>query len=270
MEVKPRGQDWSVRSFEYDKLGRLQTGWLPYAANSFVYASPPGSQIADRYVYGHDLLDRPTSSTHWPAGSNKAGDTITLTYRGAETEVKDELANVTKYTHNAFGEVIGISKQAAGQILQSSFDYDPMGRVVRAQDEDGNDYLYTFYRDGHLKLATLPTGKNQIYLRKPSGRVSSITAPNGDIVSFDYDVLGRTRTRMIQALGGCAAEDAKRVDTFNYDEQLWNIGRLTSVDSNHYVKKLDYDGIGNVTYQQFQVKGPGKPPPVVSIGTTFG
>ena len=188
--------------FSYDALGRVKEreekhrGKTTYAYDvmgRIVGVTKPGGQ---RSSYAYDALGQVTSLTDGKGNRT----TYAYTPTGKLKEVVDALGNptiyryderdflteicqqgqeeerITRYTHNAFGEVTGIG-DALGH--REQYTYDGLGRVVEKVDQEGFATRYAY---------------------NPLGRVEHILYGDGKEVSYAYDSLGQLE-RMEDWLG---------------------------------------------------------------------
>jgi RHS repeat-associated protein len=183
------------------------------------------------------------------------GDSFTLSYNnhGHISQLTDQAGRTTTYSYDASGEALLSVTNAEGTIsytyetsegtasehalrsitnpggLQTLFDYDNQGRLIR-QSRDGGAKLLTYTYDsaGEIIIADNAGFSSQL-LVNDQGATGQIQDPLGQVTQFQYDVNGYL-TKLV-------APD-NTVQTFTYD----NRGNLlSSLDASGNQIKFTYD-----------------------------
>jgi RHS repeat-associated protein len=149
-------------SYEYDGLNRLTrlrntTTSATLTDGQYTYDTANRiSQLTDlggTHAYGYDSVDRVT----------------TATYPGAAAE---------SYTYD------GVGNRTASH-LSASYTYQPFNRVTSA-----GGATYTYDNNGNLLSKVSATDTTQ-YAWDYENRLTQVTLPNGTVVNYNYDALGR-------------------------------------------------------------------------------
>ncbi|WP_341250756.1 RHS repeat-associated core domain-containing protein [Euzebya pacifica] len=179
----------------------------PYAPSAIT--SPQGNTTSIDY----DSLGRPVTITDPTTACSGAGCTQTISYTtdGTVDSVTDPNGNVTDYTYNSDGELIGVDHPAPRADV--SLTYDSIGRPVTVTD--GNGITTTYGYDTH-------------------DRVVSVDHPTDPDVTYTYDDVGNRTGRT----------DATGTTTTTYDDIYRIIGETFpgSVTTSYA-----YDDAGNLT-----------------------
>lgn len=149
-----------------------------------------------------DQLGRPTEQRITPGNSRCAERVRAYAWQEDErlTQVADSLHGLTRFEHDAVGNLAATvfgdgSKQlrlpdAVGNLFQTADRgdrrYGPAGQLLEAT---GVRYLYDAV--GNLAKKILPTGEEWHYTWNSSGHLQEVVRPDGGVVRFTYDALGR-------------------------------------------------------------------------------
>jgi YD repeat-containing protein len=106
--------------------------------------------------------------------------------QGRLTSRTDALGKVTSYVYNAAGQVVLV-------------DYPPAGSG--AGDPGDTDIAYTYDTLGRLAARTDAAGAWAWTYDGDSGRVLTVTDPDGNVVSYAYDAGGQRETMALTAAG---------------------------------------------------------------------
>ncbi len=246
------GAKWAANYYAYDWFGNLFRAWLPLsevAGTGFKRPAlgPHCSPVCiSGYSYKHDLLNRPIQ-TYGPDGIE-----TTVEYRGPEVFVKDPRGNTTRYQISAFGEIIAVEQDVGGHKLKSEFTYEAASRITKVIDPDGAFYEYSYYGDGLIHEAKLPTSPYVYqpgvwtYHRTPGGRVKIAEDPNKSIVEYQYDALGRPAKRHLFSGKGICMSGLDQAEDYYYDKDSSQLGYLNRVQSDKYLLTMEYDAQGNL------------------------
>ena len=200
----------------------------PYAPSAVT--SPQGNTTTIDY----DSLGRPVTITDPTTACSGAGCTQTITYNtdGTVDAVTDPNGNVTDYTYNSDGELVGIDHPAPradvsltydsigrpvtvtdGNGITTTYGYDMFDRVVSVDHPTDPDVTYTYDDVGNRTGRTDGTGTttttyDDIY------RIIAETFPGSVATSYSYDDAGNL-TALTDPAGTVAYtyNDANQVDS---------------------------------------------------------
>ncbi len=177
--------------------------------------------------YTYDAANRVTSVT------DPLNRTSSYTYdaQGNVLTATDSAGKVTTYTYDVRNNLLTttLPVPAAGQSAQvTTRTYDAKNNLLTVQDALGRTTTWTYDSNSLPLTMTLPGGGIYNYTYT-TGRLTSVTDPNGVVTGFGYDANGRLLYR----------EDAlaKRV-TFTYDA-LGNV--LTAKNALNQTTTYTYD-----------------------------
>jgi RHS repeat-associated protein len=122
--------------------------------------------------------------------------------------IVDSLSGPVHYTHDALGNLAAATYQdgrvdlrlpdAVGNLFktadQSDRKYGPAGQLLEAHGPRGTTH-YAYDAEGNLSKKTEPDGKEWCYRWSLTGMLSAVERPDGDVVTFAYDALGRRITK---------------------------------------------------------------------------
>ena len=234
-------------AYTYDSMGHV-TGLTTLA----------GTPQAVTTTISYDpVLNLPTSI------SDSLGRTYSMSYddNGHPISMTDAMNNVTTFTYNAQGQMIGLTDPNG---VTESFGYDPSGAQVTASDALGNtvtnlldiagrvvgrvdpfgNQSSTTYDEMNHPLQTIDAlGDAEQYAYDSLGNIQSITDPLGGVSTFGYD--NRNRPSSIQ-------DPLNRIASYAYDAS----GNPASVtDKRGQVTVYAYDGLNRVTFAGFGANG---------------
>jgi RHS repeat-associated protein len=205
-------------SYVYDGLDRVITTTMPSgisvgyrydALNRTQLIYPDGKQVA--YAYNND--NQISTVTDW------SGGTFTYTYDTVGRLVSITYPNTTSvaYTYDAADRLLALTNTSTISGVLSSFHYslDNVGNRTQVVDSDGTTtYLY-----------------DDLY------RVVEVTYPDGEVVTYDYDLAGN-RTAMTSTVSGVVTytyDTANRLLATTGDDFTWdNNGNMLSKGSTFY------------------------------------
>jgi RHS repeat-associated protein len=212
-------------TFDYDARGRLVT---------MTQGTGPDARVTT-YVYdsnGHvaaitDPLGRTVEFTHDAAGrltSQLMSGNRTILY---EHDAHGNIVSVTPpgrtvhgFSYNSVDKLIKYSPPALSTgATDTLFQYNADRQLLHATQPDGSITDFSYDSNGRLSSLGFPVGQMD-YTYDPSGNFATITAPNGETLSFVHD-----KGALVSELwGGTIAG----IVTRNYD----NSSRVTSININ--------------------------------------
>ncbi|NYD39559.1 RHS repeat-associated protein [Actinomycetospora corticicola] len=235
--------------------------------------SPDGS----RWTYEYDAAGRLVAETD---------------YDGRRRTYDVDAAGQVRARTNALGETVTYGFTALGQVAErrargslTTYDHDPVGRLVRATTPDvdvvltrdavgrvvgeatnGRAVTSSYDPLGRRTERTTPAGQVSRWTYAPDSTVRSLVA--GVEIGFDHDVAGRETRR--RAGGGVVEQewsagrmvgqrigDLSREYRYGADGALTGVGarefdldargRVTAIRAGAWVEQYDYDALGNTT-----------------------
>jgi RHS repeat-associated protein len=209
--------------FTYNSYGQIETVANPEGTVTKYEYDPSGNLTGTIVDYGVE--------------PNKLNITMTMTY-------------------NAVGDVNSTTDPRGNK---TRFEYDAMRRLVKATAPAPFNYttLYEYCPDGSLKEMARETDDPHqwqvtSYTYTPSGKIRTVTDPNGDVTEYEYDTIDRlwkttdaennTTTRLYDAAGRLrkvidANDDNSAAYSYNANG---NIETLTDAKGN--TSTYEYDG----------------------------
>ena len=219
----------------YDALGRDTSCTDTSSSVTTSSYDAAGNKIAST-----DAKSETTSYTFDPRGrqikqtDRLGGETLfAYTPTGNLASLTDAESGVTSYTYDDAGNKLSESYPGhSGTLGQSTYDqvnftYDPVGRVLRKQDQLGDTCTYEYDLAGRLTQRDYRTAANS-----PSGTIA-------DSDTFTYDEAGR----MLTAVSGRYSNTV----TYTYDEAGRKATEALTISSQTYTTTTDYDLAGQVS-----------------------
>ena len=180
--------------------------------------------------------------------TDAAGSTVSYAYgdadsqmRGQPTAVTAPNGTVTTSSYDASGRVTQTGVANTAQ-LQYNYGKGNLTSIQRTNNFKSQSYSFTYDNFGNMLTAAVGgrTLSTNTYLYD-TGLLSQQTYGNGDVVSFTYDKLGRTKT---------ATYDDGRVLKYVYNGE----GRLHSLTetkgSNTVIYLYTYDSLGRLIHSE--------------------
>lgn len=179
----------------------------------------------------------------------------TIVDYGAEP---DNLNIMTEMTYNAAGDVNSITDPRDNT---TTFEYDPMRRLTKTTAPAPFNYItrYEYYPDGNLKLMQRETGDSNhpwqtiSYTYTPTGKLETVTDPNGNVTQYEYDALDRlwkvtdAENSITKRLYDAAGWLYKVIDAEDHDSVTYSYapnGQLESLtDAKGNTTTYQYDGL---------------------------
>ncbi len=209
-------RDGAVSIFQYDDQGNLQTANVGGLSNTYTYD--------DR---GNRLTE-----------TDALGNTTTFTYNASDqpTSETDALGNTTSYTYSGGGDLTGMTDANGAEL---NFTYDASGNVLSQTDADSN-VVQAFVVDGAGNPTQVTTaGGVTDLVYDADGNVTEKTLPNGALVEYTYDAIGRRTSDSFTRTDGSGGTVVD-VTTYDYDGN----GNLIEV----------VDALGGVTEYLYDAK----------------
>jgi RHS repeat-associated protein len=199
----------NAQQFSYDPIGNL-VKMIDANGNGTTYAYDATNNLTgvtdalgDATTYGYDGNNNRVTVT------NAKGNVTTSSYDALNRVVKvtDPLSFTTAYTYDPVGNIVS-TMDANGNA--NTYSYDALNRMTKGTYADGNTVAYAFDQDGkrssmvdsrgttnysydvfdRLLSVAGPAGATQ-YAYDAVGNRTSLTYPNGKVVSYQYDALNR-------------------------------------------------------------------------------
>jgi RHS repeat-associated protein len=164
-------------SYGYDNAGRLQTI----------------SQASQTFTYSYDALSR-RSSLQRPNGvtTNYSYDSAyrlaRMTHMGSGGQPIEDL----HYAYNLDDEITSITSLAPPLVLPQSATSRAADAANRIRQFGGSSYAFDL--EGQMASKTDTTGSTN-YQWDARGRLTQVTLPGNQTVSYSYDAIGRRSTR---------------------------------------------------------------------------
>lgn len=233
--IDPEGR---ITRFDYDLQGRLLAKALPDQTKTQLVYDTAGrvttvtdakGQVAT-YAY---LLDGRVSSLTF---SNAAVPTGGVSYQydpifGRLTTMTDDVGSTTYAYHpitEAPAYTVGAGRLASVDGPWSddtvTYAYDELGRVVSQSIGTGNTSSVVYDALGRVDAVTNVLGLFDYVYEGSTGRVSSLTYPNGQQTTFSY--LGQAGLRRLSGIMNRKTSGGVQISHFTYGYDI--LGRITS------------------------------------------
>ncbi|HVQ93577.1 MAG TPA: GH-E family nuclease [Mycobacteriales bacterium] len=246
----------------FDSLGRAVEQTFPItepkgAANTRLN---PGVDTAPPTRVSYDILDRPlrtvladgsVSSAAYGFGADRAGVTQ------LETAVTDAKGNVKRSFRDVRQQITAVreANPAGNQpTIWTSYDYDPLGQIVKVTDDHGNLTTSAYDNLGRRTVLSTPdTGRTEtVYDRanNPVRKITAVLGAAGQSVEYDHDFTRMTAVRY-------PTFPANNV-TYTYGAPgaaANGAGRVVKVDDAAGSMAREYGQLGEITKETRTVKG---------------
>ena len=244
-----------------------------------------GTMTNTRSFSGYGELD---NNAYAISGINKYSYTLTRDLSGRITQRVENIdsANITwDYNYDTLGRLVEVKKNG---VSVEAYSYDENGNRLmdnsRSYSYSTEDHIitagnnsYQFDVDGFLTNKTTSSGTTT-YQYSSRGELLSVTFPDGSVISYDHDPIGR---RIAKRVNGVITEKYLWRDSitllavydgnnnllirFNYADGRMpvsmtyggttyyllydQVGSLRAIADNvgNIVKQIDYDSFGNIT-----------------------
>jgi len=170
---------------------------------------------------------------------------LTLDTRGNNflTELTDNPLQTVSRTYNSLEQLVQTVDQMGNT---TTFRYDGVGNVIATQVNDALDasksmtLTMTYNALGQRSSITNPNSGTKFTVFNGLNELMSQTDANGDIISFDYDALGRIIRRKIN----------NQIDIeYGYDSQLKGLKDFEHKVGDDITISFEYDSLGRITRQ---------------------
>jgi len=207
--ISLRVGDFYELDYTYDFLGRLKS------------MKTPAGTITYKYLTGQGLLVRTLPNgveTIWEFEPN--GQLRKITHANAKRII---LAEYT-YEYRPDGLLAAIGERSSRGEFATSYEYDRVGRLIRAADQSGMEYCYEYDQVGNRLRAILPNMPSQVCTYDWAGRLIKMNDK-----SCTHDTVGNLTSMMI--------DESKMQYRHNPDGQLLKANGKVS---------YQYDGEGRL------------------------
>jgi RHS repeat-associated protein len=193
-----------VETYRYDAIDRL-TKILDAASASFNFTYDPTSKLTSlkapngiTATYQYDGLDRLTRLTNKKGQATVADFQYQLNDANNISQIAD-LASTNNYSYDAVDRLAaathsnqpnesygydGVGNRTSSN-LSAGYGYQPFNRLVSTASA-----TYNYDANGNLIAKTDASGTTQ-YVWDFENRLKQVTLPNGKVVTYKYDALGR-------------------------------------------------------------------------------
>jgi len=193
-----------VETYRYDAIDRL-TKILDAASATFNFTYDPTNKLTSQKApngvtatYQYDGLDRLTRLTDKKGQTTVADFQYQLNDASNISQITD-LASTNNYSYDAVDRLAAATHSnqpnenygydsvgnRTSSNVSASYDYQPFNRLVSTASA-----TYSYDANGNLISKTNVSGTTQ-YLWDFENRLKQVTLPNGNVVTYKYDALGR-------------------------------------------------------------------------------
>ncbi len=205
-----------------------------YDANGFLASSTDWNGNVTTFIYN----SRGLQISRTEASGTSEARTITTDWHASfrlPTKIT-ETDKETTFTYNSTGQLLTRTEKdlVSTDSRTTTFTYDSNGQILtingpRTDVDDITTFTYDALSGNRLTMSVDPDGAGsapahvtQYTSYDLSGRLLSMTDPNGAVTSMTYDARGRLKTRTI----------AGSITTFDYDD-AGNVSKITLPDSSY-------------------------------------
>lgn len=237
------GAQWKVatgdtarRELRLDEFGRVELESMPYLTGNPVYW----------IEHGYDLIGRQVSADRPISEAQPAGALSSMQYRGLEVWATDAENRLTKYEHNAAGELTKVTDALNGTV---QYSYHPFGELHQVTDAESRLTTISIDARGLKTAMTEPSMGAWSYQYNVFGELASQTNALSQATTLTYDQAGRLRTR----------QEVEGTSTWTYYQSgTGTKGRLhTAVfqTGTQYQESHSYDALGRPTQLAMTLDG---------------
>jgi YD repeat-containing protein len=181
----------------------------------------------------------------WTRDTAPDGSFTHRVYGLNEVSTYDPRGFGVKETLDAAGRVVEVVSDVAGEAIATNYEYDARGNLVGVTDAQGNEWLFGIDALGRKRWAVEPDMGLWTYSYFPSGGVAVIQDAKGQVISYEYDDLGRVSGKTVDGIGPAIVTD------YVYDEYrkpYYNLGHLTTMVDAEGSAVYNYDKTGALVY----------------------
>jgi RHS repeat-associated protein len=253
--------------------GAVRTSYLPYVVTGAGWQPPPAGTGSAASVF--DALGRLAQLT-------RADGLVITTRRDGDTVITSETwpggtaVDVEKQIFDAAGQLISVSRIAAGQWVEQAYAYAACGKTRAVTLPGGGQVVFTLDLLGRIFCQESPDSGRTVFLLDAADNQRARTNAAGQIVRSDLDAMNRVIAVYHDAeaaprirydyydTGGTAPADgitANRIArlwritdeigtvTFQYDESGRTLSTLRTVAASgqHFENQKSFDALGRVT-----------------------
>lgn len=187
----------------------------------------------------------------------------------------DALGNTTQFAYHPDGKIE--SQQTGSGDGASKFEYDALGYLWRVEDANGNYTYYTRNGFGQVEVLRSPDAGTTQYFYAVGGRVDELVKGGGEVISFEYDAVGRVVKTTASGKGAqsaryffdeyngsecgygkgrlCAVVDSSGSVEYEYNQSGQIKRQLTRIGDSEYIIEYGYDEFGNLETQTYPDPG---------------
>ena len=223
--------------------------------NAFGQPGTITDAIGNQVSFGYDSYGN-TNSVTFPSLNH----TATMVYDQASrmTHSTDFKGNTKSYVYD-LDDALHKETNALGD--STVYAYDKNGNLIAIRNAAGDSTLFTFDFDKDQLLSMSFQGSSRYYEYNEDGTLHTLTTPNGDILTFEYDNEGRVTNDGYASYSYYPSGNLQYVTrngkSITYDYDIFN--RMTSIsydgqtiayeyDENDNIVKLVYPGNNEVNY----------------------
>jgi RHS repeat-associated protein len=180
---------------EYYQNGKVKAETDPTGERIEYEYDPVGRQSAIRFdennyiAYTYDAAGNRQTETVFAEGSESV---ITYDRFGRITASTDSEGQTTGFEYDSLGRVAAITNALDDR---TEYGYDEAGNLTSIKDALSRITTYTYDELGRRTKAERPDGKKSIITYNDVENTVSITDFNGDTVEYDYDEIGKLKSK---------------------------------------------------------------------------
>jgi RHS repeat-associated protein len=253
--------------------GAVTASYLPYLVTGTDWQGPPtGTGVATSIFDALGRLVQLTRTDGLVVATRREGDTVIT----SETWPGSTAADVEKQVFDATGQLISVSRSAAGQWVEQEYAYAPCGKTRAVTLPNGTQVSFTLDLLGRIFCQQSPDTGRTVFLLDAGDNQRARTNAAGQIVRSDIDAMNRVIAIYHDAetaprirydyydTGGTAPADgitANRIArlwritdeigtvTFQYDEAGRTVSTIRTIaaDGQSFANETRFDALGRVT-----------------------
>jgi len=214
----------SFQVMRYDARGRLAQESIPAPC-----CGSPTSWVTHAY----DVLGRRVS-TERPASASVLSPAVTRwRHDGLAITETDPLGRGTTHRFDTLGRIVQVIDPA---LVDTDYEYDAFGNLVKTRDVNGTETLLTYDVRGFRRSMTDPSAGHWTFDYFPSGELKSQRNARGQMTSFTYDRLSRVTAR--------SEPEGTTTWAWGTSAASRNVGSLAAVSAPGFHESYQYDQYG--------------------------